>query len=492
MVMVDGLQEIKNLNILIIDDDEDDFFLTSECIKSISNGYNFNIEWCAVYKEAVKEICKGMYDIYFVDYRLGVKTGLDLVKEVIQNGCKEPIILLTGKGNKEIDVLAMEAGAVDYLVKADLNTEKLERCIRYALGRFEFIKALKANEQKFRSFFEKSKDAVFIADEALYFKDVNITTTILSEYNEAALLQLSLYDLLANKEDRAMIEHELELNGEVSDKEVDLFTKSKEKINCIVSVSKEKDAKGHYYIQGIIHDITTLKKAEKATLQTQKLNAAQRFVRTLAHEVRNPLNNIYLSLEQLAPEITGDEPKTYLEILNRNSKRIGSLITELLDSSRPTEIVLEKVSLKTLLDESITTASDRITLKRIGLQIDYPAGEVLIMADPSKLKIAFLNIIINAIEAMPEDTGKLKIQIKIEPDVFIVSISDNGNGISEDNLTKLFEPYYTSKPNGMGLGLAATLNIIESHKATIDVKSKLNQGTTFTITFHKIVQMLLH
>ena len=478
-------QEKRNLNILIIDDDEDDYFLTSEHIKGIGNGYHFNIKWCALYKDALVEICKGLHDIYFVDYRLGAKTGLDLIKEAIENNCEEPIILLTGKGNKEIDILAMQAGAVDYLVKSELTTEKLERCMRYALGRFEFVKALKANEQKFRSFFEKSKDAVFIADEALYFKDVNFATSVLSEYSVPELLQLSLYNLLANKEDKTLIEEQLKLSGELSDKELELITKSNEKINCIISVSKEKDAKGNFYIQGIIHDITTLKRAEKATLQTQKLNAAQRFVRTLAHEVRNPLNNIYLSLEQLFPEIIAEDPQPFLDIISRNSKRIGSLITELLDSSRPTEIVLEKISLQAVLDETMAVASDRITLKRINLQVNYPVSAASVMADPSKLKIAFLNIIINAIEAMTEDEGHLKIIVKEGLRTYIVYISDNGTGISEENLTKLFEPYYTSKFNGMGLGLASTLNILQSHKSTVEVQSKLNQGTTFVITFQK-------
>jgi len=485
--MISSMPDKKFINILIIDDDEDDFFITSEYIKNIANGYSFNIEWCPVYKNALVEICKRKNDIYFVDYRLGAKTGLDLIKEAIDSNCEEPIILLTGRGDYAIDKLAMQAGAVDYLEKSELNTEKLERCIRYALGRYEFIKALKANEQKFRSIFEKSKDCVFIADEQLFFKDVNRAASTLFEYTKKELLQLSLYDLLANKEDQTPIEQELMLKVDVSDKELDLLTKSKEKINCIISVSREKDDKGHSYIQGIIHDFTILKKSVKAALVTEKLKAAERFARTLAHEVRNPLNNIYLSVEQLDPEIAEGEPKTYLDIINRNSKRIGDLITELLDSSLPTEIVLEKISLQSVMDESIAAALDRITLKRIKLQVNYHDTQAWVMADPSKLKIAFLNIIINAIEAMHEEDGNLVIQIKNEAADYIVSINDSGSGIREDDLTKLFEPNYTTKRHGMGLGLAATLNIIQSHKALIEVQSKLNQGTTFIITFEKAI-----
>src|SRR5438105_7824028 len=111
---------------------------------------------------------------------------------------------------------------------------------------------------------------------------------------------------------------------------------------CIISATLEKDKNNEDYMQGIVHDITNLKKAEKATLQIEKLAAAGRLVRTLAHEVRNPLNNINLSAEHLREEIKGDENSNlYLEIIQRNSSRIGALITELLNSSRPVEMKME-------------------------------------------------------------------------------------------------------------------------------------------------------
>ncbi len=278
----------------------------------------------------------------------------------------------------------------------------------------------------------------------------------------------------------------MQLKSEVSDKEIDLLSSNRTRINSILSLSAEKDAKGSYYLQGIIHDITSLKKSEKATLQTEKLKATERLIRTLAHEVRNPLNNINLSIEQLDAEISDNEPRTYIDIINRNSKRIGDLITELLDSSRPSDIILEEISLQLLIEESIAVAEDRITLKKIALQVQYDNPGATVMADPAKLKIAFVNIIINAVEAMEEAKGILDIRIKSETGKYVVSITDNGAGISEENLTKIFEPYYTSKRNGMGLGLASTLNIIQSHQAFVEVRSTTGAGTSFLISFSKI------
>src|SRR5919206_5102547 len=113
------------LHILIVDDDEDDFFITSDYIRNIPYG-EYRIDWSYNYADALKKLVSNQYDVYFVDYRLGIKTGMDLLNDAIKNGCEAPIILLTGKGTQEIDVKAMESGAYDYLIKSELNTEKLE------------------------------------------------------------------------------------------------------------------------------------------------------------------------------------------------------------------------------------------------------------------------------------------------------------------------------------------------------------------------------
>lgn len=477
--MTNGTSVIR---ILIVDDDEDDFFITSEYIKGVGAN-NFHIDWCFRYKDALEFMKNGAYHIYFVDYRLGAKTGLDLIKEAIHEHCEEPLVLLTGKGNPAVDREAMQVGAVDYLVKTELNPEKLERCIRYSLDRAASLKALRANERKYRNIFERSKDAVFIADEQLAFRDVNEAAAQFLGYSREELLHMSLPDIVESAVAKNILRSYLELKGEVNDMEVEIVTKSREKKNGVVSATHEVNTNGTHYIQGIIHDITNLKRAEKATLQIEKLAAAGRLVRTLAHEVRNPLNNINISVEQLFEDIPGEDTRLYLAIIHRNSNRIGDLITELLNFSKPADIILEKRLLQTIADESISAALDRITLQRINMQISYPDEPAYVMADISKLKIALLNIIINAIEAMESKNGELCITVSAGDEFHRLQISDNGCGITEDNLSRLYEPYFTSKRNGMGLGLATTLNILQSHKAQIDVTSTLNVGTDFIITF---------
>jgi PAS domain S-box-containing protein len=470
------------IKVLIIDDDEDDFYITSDYMKGIEE-YKLKIDWSYKFNEAVQLLQNRTYDIYFVDYRLGAKTGLDFLREAVRIGAEEPIVLLTGKGNKTVDVEAMQMGATDYLIKTELTTEKLERCIRYSLERTAYLKALRANENKYRSIFELSKDAVFISDKDLALKDCNPATSILLGYSKEELRQLSMFDLIIDEGDKALLRSRMQNEGQVADMEVEIQTKDSEKKTCILSVTATAD-KDDDYFQGLIHDITNLRRAEKANLMVEKLGATGRLVRTLAHEVRNPLNNINMSVEQLTH--TGsenDENTLFLDIIQRNSKRIGDIITELLDTARPTELTFDKFSMQAIMDDAIAESLDRITLQRINMQIRYANAPCFIMANKEKLQIAFLNIIINAVEAMEPDKGVLMITIDSVKNMHVVTIKDNGCGIPEENISRLFEPYFTSKRNGMGLGLAATLNILQSHRANIDVSSILGQGTTFTISF---------
>ncbi len=478
--MVSSSQLVR---ILIIDDDEDDFILTSGFINSIEDR-TFDIQWCYNYKTALEQIESKKFHLYFVDYRLGAKTGIDLLAEAMKMNCEEPIILLTGKGNSAIDKQAMQMGAVDYLIKSELTPEKLERCIRYALERSASTKALRANERKYRSIFEKSKEAVFTTDLSLVFKDVNAAMVNLVGTDKTQLIRHTLYQFIDNENIRTTIRHKLEKTGEVNDLEVEVINSKGRRRNCILYLSIELDSNNNQYVQGILHDITNQKKTERATLLAEKLAATGRLVRTLAHEVRNPLSNIHMSLEQLST-LTREEEQVYLDIIDRNGKRINDLITELLTSSKPTEMMFERVVLQTAVDESIGVALDRLTLKQIRLKVNYPDSPCYILADKAKLKIALLNIIINAIEAIENSKGELSITLIPGDENYSIEIADNGCGIPQENLSKLFEPYFTSKRNGIGLGLASTLNIIQAHNASIEVKSRVGVGTSFIITFNQ-------
>jgi PAS domain S-box-containing protein len=479
------MPQLKNklLNVMVVEDDEDDYFIMNDYLQSITTG-TFKAHWCHSYSTAIERMRQNDCDICFVDYRLGIKTGLDFISQSLAEGSEMPFILLTGKGNPEIDRQAVVIGATDYLVKGELTPEKLERCIRYSLERSATMKALKANEKKYRSIFEKSKDAIFIGDHKGRLIQINTAGLELLQLDPSQIDQYRFFDFIIDHGAKKNILELINNEEEIKDFEVELKTSTGQVKYCLLTLSNEDSDNHTIYYQGIIHDITERKRNEKASLNIEKLAAAGRLVRTLAHEVRNPLNNINLSLEQLMDIMRDEESHVYMEIINRNSGRINSLITGLLQSLRFSDIKLMPVSLQEVIHENLNVAKDTIALKNISLDYKEPETPVMIMGDKEKLHLAFSNLINNAVEAIEKSPGKLSISIedKAKPSV---SIQDNGIGMSREDLGRLFEPYYTTKRNGMGLGMPSTLNILQAHNAFIDVKSEPGEGTTFTITFEK-------
>jgi signal transduction histidine kinase len=215
---------------------------------------------------------------------------------------------------------------------------------------------------------------------------------------------------------------------------------------------------------------------------SEKFAATGRIARTIAHEVRNPLTNINLATSQLKTDISAtDENMNYLfDIIDRNSNRINKLISDLLQTTKFSELIFSTVLVNELLEETLLMAKDRIDLNKITIEKNYTA-DTRVNVDREKIKLAFLNIIINAIEAMEINKGVLKISTSVQEKFCMIDITDNGIGMDENSLTKLFEPYFTNKPKGNGLGLANTQNIIFNHKGTIHVSSTLGKGTTFII-----------
>lgn len=472
-----------NSRILVLDDDEEDYALTCELLTNIPQN-NFKIEWAANYTVAIKMISTGTYDLCFVDYRLGAKTGIDFLKEVLNSNIETPVILLTGVGNRTVDLMAMEFGAYDYLVKTELNSEKLERCIRYVLDRAEAFKALRNSERKYRGIFEKSKDVIFVTDSSLNFVDVNAAVFGMLGYTMGEIIGKNLCDLAEYEDQRKVLLNALLHDYEINDFEILLKSKDGERKICLISVSFQKNEYGKTYLQGIMHDISNLKKAEKATVQSEKLAAAGRLARTIAHEVRNPLNNIALSVEQMQYLNSDEQMVFYLDVVKRNSNRINDLVNNLISSSIPTaDTVLQECVLSVIMDEVLSATTDRLTLKRCKTLVSYKDQQVVIMADRERLKMAISNIIINAVEAMEDGSGELKVTLSAGKGFALLAIADNGCGISEQNIPHLFEPYFTGKRNGMGLGLTLAHNILQGHKAKIEVVSSPGQGSTFNITF---------
>jgi signal transduction histidine kinase len=209
------------------------------------------------------------------------------------------------------------------------------------------------------------------------------------------------------------------------------------------------------------------------------------FASALAHEIRNPLTNINLSIEMLQSLTTDNELRPYLDIIMRGSSRINQLINELLKCQDMEEVHSSDYSLHQLLDEALAMTEDRILLKKIRVRKEYATEDDRICVDNGKVRIALANIINNAIDAMSYKKGELTLITRSIGEKYALEIADNGIGISKEDLKSIFKPFFTSKPAGMGLGLSTTLEILQYNHVDIDVSSERGQGTCFILFIDK-------
>jgi signal transduction histidine kinase len=245
------------------------------------------------------------------------------------------------------------------------------------------------------------------------------------------------------------------------------------------SINFKTSAKFNSYLIALPNNKYNTQKQASATTNAPPNQVAS----LLVHELRNPLTNINLSIEMLEFSIKDKELKEYLEIIKRSSKSINILIGEFLKCQEVDEIKEENHSLHQLLNEVLETANDRFMLKRISIRKVYDKQDDTILMNRPKIKMALTNIIINAIDAMTTGQGELILVTKSIGDGYFLEIEDNGCGISKENLKYIFKPYFTNKPGGLGLGLAATDVILRSNHVEVNVESVEGEGTKFILLF---------
>jgi len=246
-------------------------------------------------------------------------------------------------------------------------------------------------------------------------------------------------------------------------------------------------------IKDLISDLTQSQKELKASyeqlqagkddlVRSEKLAYTGRIAASIAHEIRNPLANVSMSMQQikkvLSPRVQGSK---HIGILERNIERINFLITELLNSARPVKLNLKACNIHKFLKEVLGSHKTKIDLQRIKVIKNFSPQAPILTIDQEQMQRAFTNLINNAIEAMPGG-GTLTILTELNGNYFLVKIKDTGKGIPEKDVIRIFDPFFSTKTQGVGLGLTICYGIIVSHGGTIEVESKFKKGSFFTVS----------
>jgi len=423
-------------------------------------------------------------DVFLMeDYLHQVKTNklaAVIYYRTMKNDCVRHFSLTTRPHTQnEFDIF----GAVVDVTEHRENQRQLQQ---YNLNQERIINELDEKEKRYRALFERSIDPIFLVTDKLIFSSVNASFLNLTGYAGIENSSIALSALFSNPDDYEKFRIRLLQDGQIRDFEVDLVTLSGEKKYCLLNCVFISDPNlDHSYYQGIIHDLTQRQQAENDMLMAERFSLTGKIARTIAHEVRNPLTNISLALDQLRGEMsaTNESAILYSDIIERNANRIEELMGEMLNTSRQRKLNLGLILVNDLLNDTLKLAQDRINLNQIQLITHVRGNLPRVLVDKEKIQIAFLNIIINAIEAMTPGSGVLKVNASCHEDTITIEIADNGKGIPAQDLKKLFDPFFTSKQSGMGLGLTSTKNIFNSHNAHVEVMSVVNKGTTFYIQF---------
>ena len=233
----------------------------------------------------------------------------------------------------------------------------------------------------------------------------------------------------------------------------------------------------------VLKDITGQKQAQAHLIQTEKMAALGRLAASLAHEINNPLQALRSGLSLLMGRQLGEEKRRrYLEIANREVERLIATVEQILNFSRPSAEQRERVDVNALLEETLALVGKQLQHARVTVRRSLAPKLPPVEAVTGQIKQVFLNIILNALDAMP-DGGELSVTTgwDREQQAVWIAFTDNGIGISAEDLPHIFEPFFTRKGGGTGLGLTISYGIVERHGGRIEVESQIGQGSTFTV-----------
>ncbi|MFP3871201.1 MAG: PAS domain S-box protein [Syntrophobacteria bacterium] len=261
------------LRVLLVEDDEDDYVIIRDLL-SETEWRQFTLDWASTYAGAVETARQAEYDVYLIDYRLGERNGLELMRELHLDGCRSPIILLTGQGDHDVDLKAMQAGAADYLEKAHINSHLLERSIRYAVEHARTLQALGESEERFRGIFLGAAIGIALVDSVGRIVGCNPALRKMLGYSEEDLCSMS-FDTLLHPDrvnDNRNLYQEL-ASGKRQHYQLESQCIHKHGhclwIRLTVSPLHDTEGSGHLTIH-MVEDITRRKDAEKALRESEK------------------------------------------------------------------------------------------------------------------------------------------------------------------------------------------------------------------------------
>ncbi|MGD2205916.1 MAG: ATP-binding protein [Anaerolineae bacterium] len=494
------------IKVLMVDDDEDDYVITRDLLCESAGG-DFDLEWVSTYEAGLEAMCRGEHDVCLLDYRLGARDGLQLLRQAMAQGCRAPIILLTGQGDRKVDLEAMTAGAADYLVKGQIGTPLLERSIRYAIERKRAEEALRrlnatleaqvaARTAEIRAEKEKSEtilrnvgDAILMADQDMRVQYINPAYTALTGYSVNELLGQPASSIGAGAQS-VQVEQAIEValtRGELWQDEVLARRKDGRTYDARLTIAPVHDAEGQLVGCVASHqDISKFKELDRARNQ---------FMTNVSHQLRTPVTSLKLSAHILSEGKQPQKTGHLLQIIKSQADRLSDLIQDILEmtalDSGQAVTSWEPLALPTVVANTVTRYQGLAEASALTLATTTVAdGLPTVMGDPMRLTQALEEIVENAITFTPSggqvavEAGTTESQGQLW---VIISVRDTGPGIRPEEQERIFDRFYrgslaeSGHIPGTGLGLSIAQEIAHAHGGRVTVQSEPGKGSIFTL-----------
>lgn len=398
-----------------------------------------------------------------------------------------------GADGEQIILVGLDPKPFQDARKEDIRNTAIISGVLVLLGLAGFVSMFWM--QSYRSTKRTLQDTSAIADQVVASLPVGLIVTDkdgkIAFSNSAAerITGLNLAHALGKEPDSILpsnfceLKESLDLGDSISEKEMECeFTKDKI-VPISISASKIINGEGNFVGQVfIIRDLGEVRRLQGEIRRKEKLAAIGGLAAGVAHEIRNPLSSIKgIASYYKAKFADGSEDNEMAGVMIEEVDRMNRVVSELLEYARPAQLNLKPSDLNELLKHSALLVQQEAAAKNVQIQLNLTSDFVQADVDPDRLTQCFLNLFLNALQAM-KNGGQLAIASSNSAGGSIaIDIKDNGSGISTEDLSKIFDPYFTTKPKGTGLGLAIVHKIIEAHQGQIKVCSTIGKGTVFSI-----------
>ncbi|NBC29436.1 MAG: PAS domain S-box protein [Spirochaetes bacterium] len=344
-----------------------------------------------------------------------------------------------------------------------------------------------ANENdRLESVLDSLTDGVLVSDEQHNLIFVNKPAERLVPLASSEIYERRIWDAISDQEISAFLKESLSNQESVFDQEFTLDHSGKNRTLAVsvLPVVKEGHIQGNLFH---LKDITERKSKEARLRRAESLASLTTLAAGVAHEIKNPLGSIGIHIQLVQKslqedDIDRDRVHGYIDVVNEEVSRLNKIVVDFLFAMRPMNVELSDGDLNEVVRGVLDFVQYELETSDIELTADLAETLPKIELDEKYLKQALMNIIKNAIAAMPEG-GTLGVSTKRRGDDVQLDIADTGLGMSDDVAEKIFEPYYTTKDYGSGIGLTLVYKVIKEHLGEISVQTQEGQGTTFTLSF---------